>query len=82
MQKVGVEAVVAGLSSFLGGIKKVDGAISGLIPGTKLLDNAFSFLGNTVEGFVNFTLNALAHALGELIADAIEFVIQKIGDST
>ena len=80
MQKVGVEAVVAGLSSFLGDMKKVDGAISGLIPGTKLLDNAFSFLGNTVEGFVNFTLNALAHALGELIADAIEFVIQKIGE--
>lgn len=80
MQKVGVEAVIAGLSSFLGDMKKIDKSISGLIPGTKLLDNAFSFLGNTVDGFVNFTLNALAHALGELIADAIEFVIQKIGE--
>lgn len=80
MEKIGVEAVVEGLAGFLGDMKKMDSAISGLVPGTKLLENAFGFLGNTIDGFVNFTLNTLAHALGELVADAIEFVIQKIGE--
>lgn len=80
MEKVGVEAVVAGLSAFLGDMKKVDSSIQGLIPGTKLLENAFAFLGDTVSGFVNFALNTLAHALGELVADAVEFVIQKLGE--
>lgn len=80
MEAVGVEAVVEGLSGFLGDMKKMDSAISGLVPGTKLLQNAFGFLGDTIDGVVNFTLNALAHALGELVADAVEFVIQKLGE--
>lgn len=80
MEAVGVEAVVEGLSGFLGDMKKMDSAISGLIPGTKLLQNAFGFLGDTIDGVVNFTLNALAHALGELVADAVEFVINKLGE--
>lgn len=80
MEQIGVAAVVEGLSSFLGDMKKIDSSIQGLVPGTKLLENTFGFLGDTISGFADFALNTLAHALGELVADAIEFLIQKLGE--
>lgn len=78
MEKIGVEAIVQGLSSFLSGMGKMDNAISKLIPGTDMLSNAFGWLGDVISGFAGGALRVLEYTLGNLIADAIEAVISKV----
>lgn len=78
MEEVGVAAVVKGLNSFLGDMKSMDNSISGLIPGTGLLQRAFSGLGDIMSGIGGFIANTLAHAFGELLADAIQWVTTQI----
>ena len=48
MEKIGVEAVVAGLTSFLGDMKKVDKSITDLVPSNSLLSKAFQSVGNSI----------------------------------
>jgi hypothetical protein len=78
MERVGVEMVVEGLSSFLGDMGKADKGIQSLIPTTGLLGSAFSALGDIANSVGNFITNVLAHALGELLADAVQWVTAKI----
>jgi len=78
MEEIGVEAIVKGLSSFLGDMGKIDSSINKLLPGTDLLSNAFGWLGDVISGFAGGALRVLEYTLGNLIADAIEAVISKI----
>jgi len=80
MEKVGVEAVVEGLQDFLGGMNKMDSSIQGLIPSTGLLGKAFDGLGNILSGFSDFIANTLAYALGEILADAVQWVVTQISE--
>lgn len=75
MEEIGVKAVVAGLSSFLGDMGKVDSSIASIIPTSKLLGSAFDWLGGIVSGFVGGAARTLQYALGNLISSAIQGVI-------
>lgn len=78
MEQVGVEMVVTGLQSFLGDMKKADSSIQGLIPTSGLLGGALTTLGNIATSVGNFIANTLAHAIGELLADAVEWAVSQI----
>lgn len=78
MEKIGVEAVVAGLSAFLGDMKKVDSSISSLIPGSNLLSKAFAGVGSIVEWLTGSVFRVLEYTLGSLLADAIQAVTREI----
>ncbi len=80
MEKVGVEAVVEGLGSFLDGMKDMDQGIQSLIPSTGLLGSAFSAFGDIIGGVASFISNTLAHAIGEILADAVQWAAQQINE--
>lgn len=78
MEKVGVEAVVEGLVSFLGDMKKVDKSITDLVPSNSLLSQAFQAVGNVVEWLTGSVFRVLEYTLGNLIASAIQAVVREI----
>lgn len=78
MEKIGVEAVVAGLSSFLGDMKKVDSSITSLIPGSDLLSKAFTGIGSVVEWLTGSVFRVLEYTLGNLISSAIQAVVSEV----
>lgn len=78
LAKVGVEAVVGGLSSFLGDMGKVDSSIKGLVGSGNLVSSAFSSLGNVISGMVGSVFRVLEYTLGTLLADAFRAVKDQI----
>lgn len=80
MQKVGVEAIVAGLGSFLGDMKKVDKSIKDLIPGSNLLSRAFEGVGSVVQWLTGSVFRVLEYTLGNLLASAIQSVVGWLRD--
>lgn len=78
LAKVGVEAVVGRLSSFLGDMGKVDSSIKGLVGSGNLVSSAFSSLGNVISGMVGSVFRVLEYTLGTLLADAIRAVKDQI----
>ena len=78
LQKIGVAAVVEGLSSFLGDMDKVDNSISKLSTPTNFLGAAFEGLGNIVSGLIGGVFRVLEYTLGTLIAGAITYVTGQI----
>lgn len=78
MEKIGVEAIVEGLNQFLGDLGKMDSGLSKLEPKGTLLQRTFAFLGDTVSSLGREILNVAEYALGQLLSNAIEFVVQKI----
>lgn len=80
MEKIGVEAVVAGLTSFLGDMKKVDKSITDLVPSNSLLSKAFQSVGNVVEWLTGSVFRVLEYTLGNLISSAIQSVVRSIKD--
>lgn len=78
LAKVGVEAVVGGLSSFLGDMGKVDSSIKGLVGSGNLVSSAFSSLGNVISGMVGSVFRVLEYTLGTLLADAFRAVSEQI----
>lgn len=78
MEKIGVAAVVEGLESFLGDMGKMDDAIRNLVSPTNILGTAFGALGDVLGSVGGFVVNTLAHAFGELLADAIQFVVTQV----
>jgi len=77
-EKVGVELVVSELSKFLSNMGKADSGIRSIIPTTGLLGTAFNTLWDIGKGIARFVANTLAHAFGELLADAIQAVVAQI----
>lgn len=80
MEEVGVEAVVKGLQTFLGDMRKVNSALDGLRPTGTLLQQMFDSIGSSVAGFGREVLNVVETTLGVMLRDAIEFAIGKIGE--
>jgi len=78
MERVGVEAIVENLGNFLGDMKKMDDGIQSLIPSSGLLGKTLSTLGDIASGVASFIGNTLAHAIGELLADAVQWATQQI----
>jgi len=78
MEKIGVEAVVAGLTSFLGDMKSIDKSITDLVPSSSLLTKAFQGIGNIVEWLTGSVFRVLEYTLGNLISSAIQAVTQQI----
>lgn len=78
MPSVGVAAVIGGLDGFLDGMSKMDLSIQKLVAPTNILGSAFGVLGNIMEGVGSFVVSTLAHALGELLADAVQWVVTQI----
>lgn len=80
MEEVGVEAVVKGLTSFLGDLRRINTGLDSIRPHATLLQRAFGgvldFLGNMGREI----LNIIEFTLGSLLADAISFVITKLGE--
>jgi tape measure domain-containing protein len=80
MDLVGVEAVVEGLSGFLGDIGTINGALNMLKPPADTLETAFGTLTNTLAGFGREILNVAEVALGTMLRDAIEWTIKQLQD--
>lgn len=80
LEKIGVEAVVEGLSSFQSDMGRIDSAIQAVIPTSKLLGGAFDWLGGVISGFVGGAVRVLEYTLGGLLKDAIEAVMSAIRD--
>lgn len=89
MEKIGVEAVIKGLTKFMDGAKQIDQGLEGIRNQGTLLQRAFGAVGDTFSGFggkaidamrgvANFIANTLAHAFGELLADAVQWAARQI----
>lgn len=78
MEKIGVAAVVEGLSGFLGDMDKMDNSIRKIISPTNILGSAFDGLGNIVSNLVGGVFRTLEYTLGTLIANAIGYVTGQI----
>jgi len=80
MEKVGVMAVVEGLSQFNSGMKSIDSTIRGLVPGANMVQSAFQKLGSFFTGIFSSAIHIVEYALGNLLAGAIRDVISAIKD--
>lgn len=80
MQKVGVEAVVEGLGAFIRDTGRMNDALNKIRPQGTLLMRAFEGITGSLQSFGREILNVVEHALGHLLAEAIQFVIQKLGE--
>ena len=80
MEKVGVALVIDGLAAFQSGMGKADSTLRNLIPTSKLLGNAFQWVGGIISGFVGGVARTLEYALGSLISAAIQKVIGYLKD--
>lgn len=78
MEKIGVEAIVDGLDSFLSDMKKMDKSIADVNKPVSALGGLFSGLGNIISGLVSGVFRILEFTLGNLLASAIQSVISKI----
>lgn len=78
MEKIGVAAIVEGLSGFLGDMDKMDNSIRKLISPTNILGSVFDGLGNIVSNLVGGVFRTLEYTLGTLIANAITYVSTQI----
>lgn len=78
MERIGVAAVVDGLSGFLGDMGKMDNSIRSLISPTNILGSTFNFLGGIISNLVGGVFRTLEYALGTLIASAVQFVVGQI----
>lgn len=80
MENIGVIAVVSQLATFTQDMKKVDSAITSVIPGASWVSNAFKGLGSVVEWLTGSVLNVLEYTLGNLLSSAIQAVVSNIKD--
>lgn len=80
MEKIGVEAIVKGLNSFLGDMGKMDKAVGGFGQSATLLQKTLSGLGNFISGVFQSGLRILEYTLGNLLAGAIRKVIDFVGE--
>lgn len=80
MEEVGVEAVVKGLTSFLGDIRRINSGLDSIRPHATLLQKAFGGVRDFLGNMGRELLNIVEFTLGSLLADAINFVIGKIGE--
>lgn len=78
MQKVGVEAVVEGLGSFISDMGSINRSMDQLRPQGTLLQRMFNDVGEGLRAFGREVLNVAEVALGVLLARAIEFVTAQI----
>lgn len=78
MEQVGVELIVEGLAAFTSDMSKAKSVLVDMVPGGNLVSNMFSSLGDIISGFVGGALRVLEFTLGNLIADAIEAVIDSL----
>lgn len=78
MEQVGVELIVEGLAAFTSDMSKAKSVLVDMVPGGNLVSNMFSSLGDIISGFVGGALRVLEFTLGNLIADAIEAVIDAL----
>lgn len=76
----GVEAIVEGLSSFQGDIRKMNSSLDSIRPQSTLLQNAVSGAWEMMGNFGREILNVAEYALGKILADAIEWAITKLGE--
>lgn len=80
METVGVEAIVKGLTSFLGDIRRINSGLDSIRPQATLLQKAFGGVRDFLANMGRELLNIVEFTLGSLLADAINFVITKIGE--
>lgn len=78
MEKIGVEAIVDGLNSFLGDMKKMDKSIADVNKPVGALGKMFSGLGNIISGLVSGVFRVLEFTLGNLLASAIQSVVGQL----
>ena len=78
MQKVGVEAVVEGLGSFISDMGSINRSMDQLRPQGTLLQRMFEGVGEGLRSFGREVLNVAEVALGVLLARSIEFVVGKL----
>lgn len=80
MQKVGVEAVVEGLFSYMSDMDKVQGKIDQLGGSGTILGSIFESVTGFIGEFGREVLNVAEVALGVMLRDALEGIISAIGE--
>jgi tape measure domain-containing protein len=78
LEKVGVEAVVAGLAKFQGDMKSINRSLQGVRGEGTLLQRAFGAIGESISNFGRSVVRIAEVALGVLLRDAIRAVIDGI----
>lgn len=80
LQKVGVEAVVEGLGSFIRDTGRINSALDSIRPQGTLLQRMFTGVTDAMSSFGREILNVAEYALGHLLSEAIQFVVQKLAE--
>lgn len=80
LPKTGVEAVVEGLSGFSSDIDKMNSKIGEIGSGGNFLTRALSGAWEMLENLGASAIRVAEFALGQLLANAIEFVISKLSE--
>ena len=75
MEKVGVEAVVEGLSAFMSDMGKLNSSLQGVRGEGTLLQKAFGWVGDALTSFGESAIRVAETALGVLLRDAIRAAI-------
>lgn len=78
LQKTGVEAVVENLNGFKSGIEDINKSIESIGSKGNFLTRALGGAVDILDSFGASVLRIAEHTLGELLADAIEYVIVKL----
>jgi tape measure domain-containing protein len=80
VEQVGVEAVVNGLTQFLGNMGKINSSLDGVRSHGTLLQRAFGAISDALTGFGQHILRVAEYALGKILADVIQGIIQFFAD--
>ena len=83
MEEIGVQAVVKGLTSFLSDLGKIKSGLTGLqnaLPKGNLFTDIFAGGANALKSLGREVLNVAEYALGHILADAVQWVTQKISE--
>lgn len=78
LETVGVEAVVEGLSAFVGGVDKINSSMEKLGDTGNFLERAFDTVTNAVGSFGREILNVVEVAVGVLLRDAFNWMIDTL----
>lgn len=80
LKEVGVEAVVKGLTDFLGSMDKMDASVKKFGSSGGILEGILSSVGSAVKGLASGAIRTLEYAMGDLLSAAIQKVIGELRD--
>lgn len=75
MEEIGVEALVEGLTSFVGDMQTMQKSFEGVSSSSTFLEQALGVAGDALQGFGDFIVHIAEYTIGGLLNDAIQGII-------